>query len=256
MKAHTHARWNIDLHAHTWHSKDCPVSPERMVRAAQRRGLDGIAITNHGQFAGHAAAQEAGGPEFHVIPGEEVYSSAGEIIGLFLHEEVPNGVPPTETCEAIRAQGGLVVVPHPYDRFRKGAIGEAMLERLVGAGLVDAIEVFNGRMMAPADNRAARRFAMAHGLPMTVGSDGHSTWEYGGSYVAIEPFDDSVSFLRNLRRATLHMHRSAQWVHLVSSVEKRRGERRMRARAETLAGASTPDAHLFAAVATGQEGAR
>ncbi|MCA1666861.1 MAG: PHP domain-containing protein [Thermomicrobia bacterium] len=218
-------RWKIDLHAHTWHSRDSPVSPERLVHAAIRRGLDGIAITNHGRLAGHSAAQEAGGPDFHVIPGEEVYSTAGEIIGLFLHEEIANGQSPEATCAAIHAQGGVVVIPHPYDRYRKGAIGEEVLNRLVTAGLVDAIEVFNGRMVAPMDNWAAKRYAAAHHIPMTVGSDAHGTWEYGGSFIAIAPFTDAASFLANLPGAILHGHRSAQWVHLISSFAKKRRTR-------------------------------
>lgn len=247
-------RWNIDLHAHTWHSRDCPVSPERLVRAAKRRGLDGIAITNHGRFAGHAAAREAGGPDFYVIPGEEIYSTAGEIIGLFLQDEIPNGLSPDATCEAIRTQGGVVVIPHPYDRYRKGAIGEGVLDRLVAAGLIDAVEVFNSRMVIPMDNWAARRYATAHHLPMTVGSDGHSTWEYGGSYVEIAPFTDAGSFLANLPSATLHAHRSPQWVHVVSSIEKRRRKARGAGHVAA-ADARTPDTHLFAAVAAREEGA-
>ncbi len=248
--------WKIDLHAHTWQSGDCPVSPERLVHAAKRRGLAGIAITNHGVFDGHAAAQTAGGPDFHVIPGEEVYSSGGEIIGLFLHDEIPNGLSPEETCRAIRAQGGIAVVPHPYDRYRKGALGEAALDRLVAAHLIDAVEVFNGRMVAPQDNHTARRYAMAHHLPMTVGSDGHSTWEYGGSYIAIAPFTDAASFLANLPHATLHPRRSAQWVHVISSIEKKRRTRRAASEAARQAQAQTSDAVRFAGVAAGEDGAR
>lgn len=245
-------RWKLDLHAHTWHSHDSPVSPERLVRAAKRRGLDGIAITNHGQFAGHDAAQKAGGPDFHVIPGEEVYSTAGEIIGLFLREEIPNGLSPEETCVAIRAQDGVVVIPHPFDRYRKGAIGEATLDRLVTAGLVDAIEVFNGRMVAPIDNRAAKRYATAHHVPMTVGSDAHGTWEYGGSSIEIAPFADAASFLVNLPGATLHPHRSAQWVHLISSVAKKRRKRHAPAQGNMAGGIPSADR----VVATGEGDAR
>lgn len=252
MTGQTGTRWKIDLHAHTWASRDCPVSPERLVRAAKRRGLNGIAITNHGRFADQDAVRAAGGPDFHVIPGEEVYSTAGEIIGLFLQEEIPDGLGPEETCAAIRAQGGVVVVPHPFDRYRKGAIGREVLDRLVSAGLVDAVEAFNSRMMAPMDNWAAKNYAAANHLPMTVGSDGHSTWEYGGSYIEIAPFTDAASFLKNLPDATLHPHRSAQWVHIISSIEKRRRKRRaMQDDAPTLSVA--PDRHLFAAVAAGKE---
>ncbi len=222
-------RWKIDLHAHTWHSRDCPVSPERVARAALRRGINGMAITNHSQYVDHDAVQAAAGHDFCVIPGEEVYSSAGEIIGLFLRGEIPAGLSPEATCEAIRAQGGVVVVPHPFDRLRKGAVGAAVLDRLVGAGLVDAVEVFNGRMMLPNDNTAARIYAAMHGLPATAGSDGHSTWEYGTSYIEIAPFADAASFRANLPAATLHGHRSPQWVHFVSTFEKRRRKARMEA---------------------------
>lgn len=253
MTANGHERWKIDPHTHTWHSRDCPVSPERLVRAAKRNGMDGVAITNHGRFAGHTEAQEAGGPAFHVIPGEEVYSDAGEIIGLFIHEEIPNGLTAEATCEAIRAQGGVVIVPHPYDRYRKGAIGEAVLDRLVAAGLVDAIEVYNSRMVAPMDNRAAKRYATAHGLSMTVGSDGHSTWEYGASYIAIAPFSDATSFLANLPSATPHPHRSPQWVHVVSSIEKKRRARRNAGREITIPAEEAPDMHRFTALAGGEE---
>lgn len=219
-------RWKIDLHAHTWHSLDSPVSPERLVIAAKRRGLDGIAITNHNRFVGHEQARRAAGPDFIVIPGEEVFSSAGEIIGLFLTEEIPPGLAPEETARAIHAQGGVVVVPHPFDRYRRGAVGEAVLNRLQRAGLVDAVEVFNGRMMHPLDNRQARRWAHAHEMPVTVGSDGHSTWEYGASYNLLAPFTDAESFKASLHGATYHRHRAPQWVHFVSTVEKRRGRTR------------------------------
>ncbi len=94
-----------------------------------------------------------------------------------------------------------MVVPHPFDRYRRGAVGEAVLNRLNRAGLVDAVEIFNGRMMHPLDNREARRWAQAHDVAVTVGSDGHSTWEYGVSYNLIAPFTDAASFKANLRDA-------------------------------------------------------
>lgn len=232
--------WKVDLHAHTWHSRDCPVSPARLVAAAKRRGLHGIAITNHGRFAGHEEARAVAGPDFVVIPGEEVFSSAGEIIGLFLTEEIASGMTPEATCEAIRTQGGVVVVPHPFDRLRRGAVGEATLNHLVRAGFVDAVEIFNGRMMLPADNRAARDWAHAHALPVTVGSDGHSTWEYGTTFLRIAPFTDAASFKANLPAAVPFTRRSPQWVHFVSTAAKRRSTSREAASSERRAASDKP----------------
>ena len=123
--------------------------------------------------------------------------------------------------------------------------GETMLDRLVRAHLVDAIEVFNGRMVVPMDNWAAKKYAATHQIAMTVGSDAHGTWEYGGSYIAIAPFTDAASFLKHLPGAILHGHRSAQWVHLISSFAKKQRKRRPPSPDE--AADALPEAQIIAA---------
>ncbi|HEX5506865.1 MAG TPA: PHP domain-containing protein, partial [Thermomicrobiales bacterium] len=133
----------LDLHMHTHHSRDCTIPTAEVIRLCRRRGLDGIAVTDHNTLAGGLEAVALAPAGFTVIPGEEVKSSEGEIIGLFLREEIPAGLSPEETAARIRAQDGIVVVPHPFDPIRTSPLKTPALERLVAAGLVDAIEVLN-----------------------------------------------------------------------------------------------------------------
>lgn len=186
----------FDLHVHTHNSPDSLMNPAEIVRTAQRHGLDGLAITDHNTLAG---ALEVGSvAPFPVILGEEVKTTEGEIIGLFLSRTIPARLSPEETIAAIREQGGLVYVPHPFDRYRREAIGRRTLERIVDR--VDALEVFNARMVIPQDNALARDVAEAHGLAMGAGSDAHTYYEIGRAYVEVDSFRDALSFLAALRR--------------------------------------------------------
>src|SRR5690348_18007819 len=106
----------IDLHSHTRCSKDCVNDYDRIIAAVQRSGLDGIAVTDHDEFRG-ALEMKRRAP-FLVIPGEEIKTNRGEIIGLFLQEWIPPGLDPLETVQRIHGQGGLAYVPHPFDEVR------------------------------------------------------------------------------------------------------------------------------------------
>ncbi|MAG37206.1 MAG: histidinol-phosphatase, partial [Dehalococcoidia bacterium] len=145
----------------------------------------------------------------------------GEIIGLFLEQEIPRGLTPKETIERIRDQGGLVTVPHPLDRLRGSRLREAALRRV--AQLVDAIEVINARVTFPGDNRRAAEFAEQHGLTITAGSDSHAPHEVGTAYVLLDepPAHEPAALLAQLQRArasgglsrpTVHFHSiAARW---------------------------------------------
>jgi predicted metal-dependent phosphoesterase TrpH len=200
-----------DLHTHTYYSPDALSSPGRFVSACLDRGIDCVAITDHNTIAG-ARLMERLCP-FKVIVGEEIRTQEGEVIGLFLREEVPPGLTLEETVRRIKEQGGLVMVPHPFDRFRKG-VGQEGLERILP--YVDLIEVFNARTIMAADNKAAQRFAEAHGLPGVSVSDAHSPWEVGRSMVELPHFDGPESFLEALKDARLIARPSTPMVHLVS----------------------------------------
>ena len=208
----------IDTHLHTHYSRDCAVAPETVVAVAQRRGLDALVVTDHNEIAG-AYAVKAIAP-FPVVVAEEIKTSAGEIIGLFIEERISRDLPPLETARLVREQGGLVAVPHPFDRIRGSRLRLDALELLVAEGLVDIIETFNSRTTLAADNILAAAYARRHNLPACAGSDAHSVIEYGRAYTEMEPFDGPESYLANLGRARLHTAPSPFVVHLFSKGAK------------------------------------
>lgn len=188
----------FDLHLHTFRSWDSLSSYDSIIRQVQRRGLDGIAVTDHNTMRG--AFELAKLAPFPVILAEEIRTVEGEVIGYFLQEEIPRGLGLEETIARIREQGGLVGVPHPVDRVRRSsALGEAVLLRVMEQ--VDLIEGHNGRCMFPGDNLRATQLARQYGKPLTMGSDAHSPHEIGRCYVEVAPFDSPAQFLANLRDA-------------------------------------------------------
>ena len=200
-----------DLHTHTYYSPDSILSPRRLVQECRRRGLNCVAVTDHNTIRGALAARELA--DFRVIIGEEIRSAGGEIMGLFLTEEVPQGLSPDESIERVKEQGGLVGVPHPYDGQRYALRHEDMV-RLRDE--IDFIEALNARIVFPANNDKARRFADERGLAMSAGSDAHSPWELGRAYVEIAEFNGPQEFLASLRDGRLVGRLSSPLVHLIS----------------------------------------
>jgi predicted metal-dependent phosphoesterase TrpH/glycosyltransferase involved in cell wall biosynthesis len=189
-----------DLHLHTSWSHDCQIPVEDLLDHAEAEGLGAIAVTDHNVFGGAEEAVElARGRELVVIPGEEVKTAGqGEVIGLFLSEEVPRGLSFRETVEAIRAQGGIVYLPHPFDRLH--AIPEAAtLHRHLAQ--VDVLEVYNARLLFEAYNDEALRFARKYNLTMGAGSDAHVLQGVGTGAMRMRAFDGPEEFLLSLRTA-------------------------------------------------------
>lgn len=216
--------YKLDLHAHTGHSKDSLLPAARLLSEAAGRGMAALAVTDHDSLGGALQAAELARrrpEEFQgitIIPGSEVMTTEGEIIGLFLSEEIPRGLTPEETIRRMRAQGALVIVPHPFDRIRGSRLRETALRRVVH--LVDAIEGLNARTTLAADNRKAQRFAAEHGRVLTAGSDAHVPGEAGRAYVEIDapPAGDAARLLEQIRAGRLGGGLSAPTVHIFSKL--------------------------------------
>ncbi len=192
----------IDLHMHTSWSHDCSIEVDDLLDHAETIGLGGIAVTDHNVFGGALEAVErAEGRDLVVIPGEEVKTKdQGEIIGLFLGEEIPRGMSFEETITAIRDQGGLVYLPHPFDRMH--AIADpATLHRHLAE--IDVFEVFNARLLRESFNDEALRFARKYRLLQGAGSDAHVLQGVGTGAVRMRRFEGAEEFLLSLRSAEI-----------------------------------------------------
>ena len=175
----------VDFHIHTRWSKDSLMSPETLVLTAFRKGLGAIAVTDHNEIGGALEALEAArsrGLDLEVIVGEEVKTDRGDVIGLFINELIPKGTPLLEAVDRIHEQGGLVMVPHPFDRKWRGSLCESI--ELI-AHKVDLIEVINGRTME-GSNRKALEFSKDHGITGVAGSDAHCSLEIGKAVTIVD----------------------------------------------------------------------
>ncbi len=191
-----------DLHTHTSWSHDCSVPAEALLDAAEEIGLGGIAVTDHNVFGGAEAAVElARDRRLIVIPGEEVKTKGqGEVIGLYLREEIPRGLSFEDTIAAIRAQGGLVFLPHPFDR-RHAIPDPATLHRHLAE--IDLLEVYNARLLKETYNDEALRFARKYNLLQGAGSDSHVLPGLGTGAVRMREFRTPEEFLISLRAAEI-----------------------------------------------------
>jgi predicted metal-dependent phosphoesterase TrpH len=191
-----------DLHMHTAWSHDCSVDPSELVDFAEQLGLGAIAITDHNVFGGALETLDAAqGRELVVIPGEEVKTAdQGEVIGLFLEREIPRGLSFGDTVAAIREQGGLVYVPHPFDRMHTIPEPKTLHRHLAD---IDVFEVYNARLLFDAQNDEALRFARKYDLTMGAGSDAHVLQGVGTGAVRMRAFRDPEEFLISLRSAEI-----------------------------------------------------
>jgi predicted metal-dependent phosphoesterase TrpH/glycosyltransferase involved in cell wall biosynthesis len=189
-----------DLHLHTSWSHDCQVEPELLVAHAVAQGLGAIAVTDHNAFGGALAAAEAARRTgLVVIPGEEVKSKdQGEVIGLFLSEEIPRGMSFADTVAAIREQDGVVYLPHPFDRLHSIPSSSTLRAHLAD---IDVFEVYNARLLFEAYNDEALRFARKYNLTMGGGSDAHVLQGVGTGGLRMRAFRDRDEFLLSLRTA-------------------------------------------------------
>ncbi|MFZ1156102.1 MAG: PHP domain-containing protein, partial [Solirubrobacteraceae bacterium] len=193
---------DVDLHMHTDHSGDCETPVEVLLATAREEGLGAIAVTDHNEISGALEAREkAKAAGVKVIVGEEVKTAEqGEVIGLFIEEKIPRGMSMAETVAEIKRQGGLVYVPHPFDRMHSVPDYEHLLGILDD---VDAIEVFNPRVAIGAFNEEAVRFAAKYRIVAGAGSDSHVAQGLGSVRIRMRDFDGPQEFLQSLSDAEI-----------------------------------------------------
>lgn len=219
----------IDLHCHTSASFDSLADPAKVVAAAASRGLTHVIITDHDRIEGALRARDAAPAGLTVIIGEEVKTADGDLICAYLERAIEPGMPADETIAAARAQGALVGIPHPFDRFRRSLSKSARLDAL--APLVDWIEVHNARLVGSGNEEAAA-FARTHARPGVAVSDAHSVMEVGVAYTALDG-DPSTpdGLLAALSGAELVVGRATYavrlWTPIAKGIQRLRGNGRV-----------------------------
>lgn len=220
----------VDLHCHTRASFDCLSAPGAVVRAAFERGLTHIAITDHDRIDGALEARRLAPAGLAVIVGEEVRTSEGDLICLFLERAIPPGLSAEETVAAAREQGALVGIPHPFDRLRGSLLRETRMEALGRA--VDWVETHNARLVGRGNERAVE-YARELGLPGVAVSDAHSILEVGVAYTAFDGDPSTpAGLLAGLADVELIAGRASfvirAWTPVAKLVQWARGNRRVR----------------------------
>ena len=205
-----------DLHIHSEYSPDCDTPLEKIIIRCQELGINCIAISDHGTAEGGLKMKEIA--PFTVIVAEEILTHHGEIMGMFLKETIPSGLSVEETIKRIRAQGGLVNIPHPFEAIRGSSLNDGVTEAIVDQ--IDIMEAFNARSPFLSASNKVRDFAQKHGIAQCAGSDAHSIYEIGNAYIEMPEFNSKEEFLQALARGTIYGRRSNMAMHIFSTWAK------------------------------------
>lgn len=195
---------------------DCNTPLDKILDRCRRLNINCIAIADHGTAEGALKMKKLA--PFKVIVAEEILTTQGEIMGMFLKETIPSGLTPGETIKRIRAQGALVNIPHPFETIRGSALKDWCIEEIVKD--IDLMEVLNSRSPFPANSNKAREFAKKHNIPGGAGSDAHTVYEIGNAWVEIPDFNTPQEFLKALRNGVIHGKRSSIFVKVFSTWAK------------------------------------
>ena len=204
----------IDFHNHTCYSIDSTQKPEKLIQLARKQGLDRLVITDHDEIQGALVAQQLD-PEL-IIVGEEIKTTCGEFLAVFVKELIPGDLSPKDTLKLLKDQGAFISVSHPFDRYRGWQISDLM--EIIP--YVDAIEIFNSRCIYAEDNKKAQNFAREHSLPGTVGSDAHFPFEVGHGRMILPTFKDADELRDVISEGILEVKLSSPAVHLFTTYAK------------------------------------
>jgi hypothetical protein len=206
----------VDMHVHTSCSPDSLIKVDDLLETCDRSGIDCVAVTDH-DTADCAPKLHEQEPS-RIIVGEEIHTTDGEITGLFLKETIPPGLSPMKTVERIKQQGGLVYLPHPFDRMRGSVLQQSAIDKIWKE--IDIIEAFNSRNVLRWSNRRASSFARKRSIITGAGSDAHARYEVGNAYVLIERFNSATDFLEKLADAEIRSHKTSLLLNFMTKMYK------------------------------------
>jgi len=205
-----------DLHIHTTYSMDCTMPLEKIISRCLEVGINCLGVADHNTIAGALKLKEMA--PFSIIVGEEILTLNGEVIGFFLTQEIPSKLSIEETVAQIKAQNGLVCIPHPYDRLRVSVFRDEIFEGIMPD--VDIIEVFNARSLSPGSSTRAAQLVQKYGKLASAGSDAHTLPEIGNAYVEMPNFNDKEEFLASLAKGKISGNKSSPTAYFVSTWNK------------------------------------
>ena len=189
------------------------MSLEQIIARCLEVGINCLGIADHNTIAGAKKMKEIA--PFSIIVGEEILTLDGEVIGFFLSQEIPSKLPMKETVAQIKAQDGLVCIPHPYDRLRMSVFRDQVFDDIMND--VDIIEAFNARSLSAGSSTRARQLAQKYGKPASAGSDAHTLPEIGNAYVEMPDFNGKDEFLASLAKGKISGNKSNPTAHFIST---------------------------------------
>ena len=202
-----------DLHIHTEYSMDCTMSLEDIIERCLEVGINCLGIADHNTLAGALKMKEIA--PFFIIPGEEILTATGEVIGFFLSQEIPSKLSMKETVALIKAQDGLICIPHPYDRLRYSVFRDQVFDDIMSQ--VDIIEAFNARSLSPSSATRAMELVRKYDKLASAGSDAHTLPEIGNAYVEMPDFNNKQEFLASLAKGKIYGSKSNPAARVVST---------------------------------------
>jgi len=211
---------HFDMHLHSWYSEDSAIPVATIVKCYNRSGILPL-VCDHNSITGAEKVYReicAANPDIPFILAEEIMTSEGEIIGLFLEEEIPPFLSAEETLDRIQDQGALSIIPHPFCSYRSSVLRTDVLNRIIDR--VDIIEGFNARVIDDNDNLVAQEYAARNKKPVSAGSDAHTPLELVRTWVTLQPFSTPMELMQAIPKATVryqHMHPS---VHMITRFVK------------------------------------
>ena len=192
---------------------DCTMSLEQIIARCLEVGINCLGIADHNTIAGAKKMKEIA--PFSIIVGEEILTLDGEVIGFFLSQEIPSKLSMKETVAQIKAQNGLVCIPHPYDRLRFSVFRDQIFDDVMND--VDIIEAFNARSLSSGSSTRAWQLARKYGKVASAGSDAHTLPEIGNAYVEMPDFNGKDEFLASLAKGKISGNKSNPTAHFIST---------------------------------------